>query len=211
MRFALFASSLLVALAVGSYACSSDDKTTPTIDAGSKATSSSSTSSSGDDDDSPGTSSSSSSTSGSPSDGGSTSSTTSSGGSVPDSGALVDAGGAGVYCTEASIVENTGVENDTAGAPQVIPAVVGPATTTFCGRIETVGDVDYWQYTFTQAGSGHIHTYSQQSNGVTVTGTVDGTDFTFANIPYVTGKPYLFKIAGTAAKSDYRVTVEITP
>lgn len=222
MRFALLATSSLIALALASYACSSsDDKATTTPDAGKTTGTSSSSGSKGDDDDvtsSSGNTSSGNSSSGSSSgasssgDSGTSSSGSTSGSTTSSSGSPVDGGDtAGTKCLTGDQLE-TAADNGTQANAQVLTATTGTATTSFCGRI-TAGDTDFWTYTFTVDG-----TFSYSSNASfsatapTITIITGGEEFPFNAVPsgkIKSGQAVVFKITGATAV-DYHVSFNVT-
>ncbi|MFO0738670.1 MAG: hypothetical protein U0270_22425 [Labilithrix sp.] len=230
MRFALLATTSLIALALASYACSSsdDNKGATTPDAGKPSTSSSSSGSSGDDDDSTSssggeTSSGTASSSGSTSSGGNTdggSTTSSSSGST--SGAPFDAGPTpttpegqttpGTLC-EASDQKETTPDNFTPEKAVALTTTTGTAKTAFCGSIEGTNDtIDYFTYTFNVTGAFSFSASAKYSAAAPkVTLIVEGVEYAFgaANIPVKSGKPVLFKITN-ATKVDYRINFDVT-
>ena len=231
MRYALLATSSLVLLALTSYACSSSDdpKTTTTPDAGksSSGTSGNGTGT-GDDDDntsggtssggtssgdgtsSGGTSSGGTSSGGTSSGDGGTSGTTSSSGTV-DAGPKVDGGAtAGTLCVEANEQEKDNAADDSQATAQTLKPIVAPGMSSFCGRIESATDVDYYTVSYsgvdfsTQKFSGSFDVTGNPSP-ITIKIITGGKEYGFADNGIVYSSPVVFKVTGTA-QGDYRVS-----
>lgn len=219
MRFAFFAPASLIACAIGMYACSSDDSTTATPDAG-KGTSTSSTSSSAGGDqtstsssssgDNTSTSSSSSTTSSSGDGGGSTTSTSSTtGGPIPGAD-----GGAGTKCEVGAIEELE--PNNSAASPQ---AVAGDGKFNACGKIAP-GEEDYYSFTYAAGSNGWGFSAQTTGAGIKVEGIVNGTTFAITgnaagggdDMPAQSATPTVIKVTNTgAAPFDYIIRFTKTP
>lgn len=233
MRKAILATSALVAFALATYACGSDDDTNSSIpsnpDSGKTSSGSSGKTSSGTSGD--GTSSGTSGTSSSGTSGTSSSGTSGTSGlgttggvpPLPDSGTVADAssitdsgipdasesdGAAGALCQVGSIQESE--TNDTEATADVITG----DNAKFCGSAST-SDTDYITFTL-PIDANSLNLAINTSDVLLVEGTVDGQKFAATGqdagnaIPFVPGGKYVLKATTTVAKADYIVQVNIT-
>jgi hypothetical protein len=103
--------------------------------------------------------------------------------------------------------------NNAVGSANVVPVVVG-GTSSFCGRIESAGDVDVITFTLPAGANGiGLHRYADVSSAnsadIKVVPAQDGTAFAInGTYPFQPGKTYTVTVSTTGrAPINYRIVV----